>query len=315
MASPAKPAAAQEKAKTPEKAKADIQPEKQHEQPGMEWNMQTASPARRWEAGAGRLRDWDKKCLITGGDSGIGRSVAVHFAREGADVAIVYLPSEEKDVAETEALVAKEGRRCVRIAGDVGSHDFCQEAVKKVVDELGGLDVLVNNASQQHYHEDISETNVYGYFYMAQAALKHMKPGASIINTTSVVAYRGSASLLVYSATKGAEARGGFDSWGGGGGMEGMAMTRALANLAVSNGIRVNACAPGPIWTPLIPATFPEEKIKAWKGEVPMDRPGQPAEVAPCYVFLACEGGGWGGDSSFYIGQTLHPDGGVPMND
>ncbi|KAI8476899.1 MAG: hypothetical protein J3K34DRAFT_453110 [Monoraphidium minutum] len=301
--SPAKPAASPEKMQTsPEKMKAEIKPEKQDEQPGLEWNMETKPIfIRDSYKGAGKLKD--KVALITGGDSGIGRSVAIHFAREGADVAIVYLPSEDKDAAETEALVSKEGRRCIKLTGDVGSHDFCHEAVGKVVSDLGKIDILVNNASQQHWHDDISavtekelndtfRTNVCGYFWMAQAALKHMKEGASIINTTSVTAYRGASKLLVYSATKGAE----------------MAMTRSLANLCVSKGIRVNAVAPGPIWTPLIPATFPKEKIDEWKSEAPMGRPGQPAEVGPSYVFLASE------DASFYTGQTLHPDGGTPIN-
>ncbi|KIZ04411.1 short-chain dehydrogenase/reductase SDR [Monoraphidium neglectum] len=306
-------------------------PEKMHEQisgehqvqPGLEWKMDTKPVfIRDTYKGSGKLKD--KVALITGGDSGIGRSVAVHFAREGADVAILYLPEEDKDAAETEALVQKEGRKCLLLSGDVGSHDVRRAsrgqlgdglgplagviagalaAVSKVVSDLGKLDILVNNASQQHYHADISEvteevltnsfrTNVCGYFWMAQAALKHMKAGSSIINTTSVTAYRGASKLLVYSATKGAE----------------VAMTRSLANLAVQRGIRVNAVAPGPIWTPLIPATFPKEKIEEWKDEAPMKRPGQPAEVGPSYVFLASE------DASFYTGQTLHPDGGTPLN-
>jgi NAD(P)-dependent dehydrogenase (short-subunit alcohol dehydrogenase family) len=271
-------------------------PQQQERQPGREGEM---SPQPDYEPrfpGSGRLKG--KVALVTGGDSGIGRAVAVLFAREGADVAIVYL-DEGEDAQATKAAVEKEGRRCLAIAGDVGWEDFCRQAVERTVRELGRLDVLVNNAAEQHPKgsiEEISEeqlertfrTNIFGYFHMTKAAVPHLKPGASIVNTTSVTAYRGSPQLLDYSSTKGAI----------------LAFTRSLAEALAEKGIRVNGVAPGPIWTPLIPSTFPEEKVKTFGANVPMKRPGQPNEVASCHLFLACE------DSSYMTGQVLHPNGG-----
>ena len=247
--------------------------------------------------GSGRLKD--KVALITGADSGIGRAVAALFAREGADIAILYL-CEHDDAAKTKEIVEKEGCRAITIAGDVGDKNFCEKAVKQTIDELGRLDVLVNNAGEQHPDEDIRDitedqlkrtfqTNIFGMFFLTQAALTYLKPGSAIINCTSVTMYKGSPQLLDYSATKGAIT----------------AFTRSLAKNLVKQGIRVNAVAPGPIWTPLNPfGGQPPEKIPEFGKDTPMGRPGQPNEVAPSFLFLACE------DSSYMIGQVLHPDGG-----
>ena len=278
--------------------KETLPPQHQDRQPGRESAM-TPKPdyAPRFR-GSGRLEG--KVALITGGDSGIGRAVAVLFAREGADVAIVYL-DEGEDAKEAARLVEREGRRCVAIAGDVGRPEFCAKAVETTVSELGRLDVLVNNAAEQHPQKDMADispeqidrtfrTNIYGYFFMTQAALLHLKSGASIVNTTSVTAYRGSPDLLDYSATKGAI----------------VAFTRSLAQKLVKDGIRVNGVAPGPIWTPLIPSTFSEDKVKSFGANTPMQRPGQPNEVASCFLFLACE------DASYITGSVLHPNGGDP---
>jgi NAD(P)-dependent dehydrogenase (short-subunit alcohol dehydrogenase family) len=272
-------------------------PQQQKEQPGREDLMRPRpeSGARRYKA-AGKLEG--KTALITGGDSGIGRSVAVMFAKEGADVAIVYL-NEHRDADETRRLVEAEGRRCLTLAGDVARSAFCEEAVQRTVRELGKLDILVNNAAEQHVQQkidDISEeqlrrtfeTNFFGYFLMVKAALKHMKEDAAIVNTTSVTAFRGSPHLLDYSSTKGAI----------------VAFTRSLAKALAKRRIRVNAVAPGPIWTPLIPATFPPDKVQEFGADVPLGRPGEPDEVAPCFVFLASD------DSSYMTGQILHPNGG-----
>jgi len=247
--------------------------------------------------GAGRLKG--KVALITGADSGIGRAVAALFAREGADVAIVYL-CEHDDAAKTKDIVEKEGRRAIAIAGDIGDKTFCETAVKQTVDELGGLDILVNNAGEQHPDKDIRDiteeqlrrtfqTNIFGMFYMTQAAAAHLKEGSAIINCTSETMYAGSEDLLDYSATKGAIT----------------AFTRSLAKNLVKKGIRVNAVAPGPIWTPLNPfGGQPPEDVAKFGKDTPMGRPGQPNEVAPSFLFLACE------DASYMTGQVLHPDGG-----
>jgi NAD(P)-dependent dehydrogenase (short-subunit alcohol dehydrogenase family) len=249
---------------------------------------------------AGKLEG--KVALITGGDSGIGRAVAVYFAKEGGDVSVVYL-EEHADAEETERQVEREGRRCLLIAGDVQDEAFCREAVEQTVEEFGRLDVLVNNAAVQYPQqrlEDISgeqlertfRTNILAMFHITKAALEHLEKGASIINTTSVTAYRGNPTLIDYSSTKGAI----------------LSFTRALATNLAEKGIRVNAVAPGPIWTPLIPASFPAEKVASFGTDQPLGRPGQPEEVAPCYVFLASS------DSSYISGQTLHPNGGEPVN-
>jgi NAD(P)-dependent dehydrogenase (short-subunit alcohol dehydrogenase family) len=275
--------------------------QQQSQQPGREHEM---SPRPKAEddkhRGSGKLLN--KVALITGGDSGIGRAVAIAFAKEGANVSIVYL-NEHKDAKETQRLVEEHGRRCLLIPGDVGKERFAVKAVDETVSQLGKLDVLVNNASEQHPQksiEDITEkqlertfrTNVFGYFFFAKAALKHLKKGGAIVNTASVTAYKGSAELLDYSSTKGAE----------------VAFTRSLSQSLAEKGIRVNAVAPGPIWTPLIPSTFPGEKVETFGSDVPMKRAGQPEEVAPCYVFLASD------DSSYMTGQTLHPNGGSVVN-
>ena len=289
-----------DKKPTPE----EIPPQTQEVQPGRESQM---TPRPEYQApeykGSGKLKG--KVALITGGDSGIGRAVAVLFAREGANVAVVYL-DEHGDARKTEELVRAEGARCLLIAGDVGDVNFCREAVERTVQELGGLNILVNNAAEQHPQkklEDITplqlertfRTNIFGYFYMAQAAMPHLSKGDAIINTTSVTAYRGSHHLLDYSATKGAIT----------------VFTRSLATQLAKRktGIRVNGVAPGPIWTPLIPSAFDEDKVDEFGADVPLGRPGQPEEVAPAFVYLASEA-----DSSYVTGQIIHVNGGEIVN-
>ena len=269
--------------------------------PGHETKL---TPKPEWQPrypGSGRLKG--KRAIVTGGDSGIGRAVAVLFAREGADVAILYL-SEHDDAEITRKACEAEGARAFAIAGDLGDPKFCKEAVARVVDELGGLDILVNNAGEQHPDKDIRDidehqlkrtfqTNIYSMFYLTQAARPHLNKGAAIINCTSVTMYKGSEHLLDYSATKGAIT----------------AFTRSLSQNLVKDGIRVNAVAPGPIWTPLNPCGGkPPEEMKDFGKDTPMGRPGEPNEVAPAFLFLACE------DSSYMSGQVLHPNGGVIVN-
>jgi len=276
-------------------------PQHQARQPGIESEMaprpQAEDPHYR---SSGKLHG--KVALITGGDSGIGRAVALAFAAEGADVAIVYL-NEHGDAQETQQQIEAKGRRCLALAGDVGAESLCRTAVAQTVRELGQLDILVNNAAEQHPQDSIENisaaqlertfrTNIFSFFYMTKAALPHLKKGSVILNTTSVTAYKGSPQLLDYSATKGAI----------------VAFTRSLAQALIGQGIRVNGVAPGPIWTPLIPATFPADKVAHFGADVPMQRAGQPEEVAPCYVFLASE------DASYMAGQILHPNGGEIVN-
>jgi NAD(P)-dependent dehydrogenase (short-subunit alcohol dehydrogenase family) len=250
--------------------------------------------------GSGKLAG--KVGLITGGDSGIGRAVAVLFAREGANVAISYL-EEQKDAEETKRLVQAEHCQCLLARGDIGDEDVCRDIVDKTVKEFGRLDILVNNAAEQHPQEEIGRitsrqlertfrTNIFSFFYFTKAALKYLKEGSTIINTTSVTAYRGSPHLLDYASTKGAI----------------VAFTRSLSKAIVKRGIRVNAVAPGPIWTPLIPSTFPPDEVAEFGQDVPMGRAGEPMEVAPCYVFLAST------DSNYITGQVLHPNGGEVVN-
>ena len=244
----------------------------------------------------------NKVAIITGGDSGIGRAVAIAFAKEGADVAVVYL-EEEKDANETKRLVEEHGRKCLLIAGDVGQEEFCRKAVAKTIKEFARIDILVNNAAEQHLQESIEKitekqlertfrTNIFSFFFMTKAALKHLKKGAVIINTTSVTAYKGNPQLLDYSSTKGAITT----------------FTRSLSQALVDKAIRVNGVAPGPIWTPLIPSTFPSKDVETFGSDVPLGRPGQPEEIAPSYVFLASD------DSSYMTGQILHPNGGTVVN-
>ena len=271
----------------------------QDRQPGFETEMEPRPDFQGNLAGASQ-RLPGKAALITGGDSGIGRAIAVAFAKEGADVAISYL-DEHEDAEETKQLVEKEGRKCLLIAGDIGDEAFCKQVISQVIEEFGKLDVLVNNAAEQHVQESLKDitaeqlektfrTNVFSMFHLTKAALDHLKPGASIINTTSITAFRGEPSLIDYSSTKGAI----------------LAFTRALSGSLAKEGIRVNGVAPGPIWTPLIPASFPAEEVEGFGSGTPLGRPGQPDELAPGYVYLASD------DSSYVTGQVLHINGGTP---
>jgi NAD(P)-dependent dehydrogenase (short-subunit alcohol dehydrogenase family) len=275
----------------------------QSRQPGRQTKMRpepiTIAPELK---GSGRLEG--RVALITGGDSGIGRAAAVLFAREGAKVGIVYL-EEQTDAEETLRLVEEEGSSGLLLKGDIGRESFCQKAVQKTVDEFSRLDVLINNAAEQHPQKSIADidekqldatfrTNIYSMFFLTKAALPHLKKhkGSTIINTTSVTAYRGSPELLDYSATKGAI----------------VSFTRSLSGSLAKDGIRVNAVAPGPIWTPLIPATFPADKVKKFGSDTPLGRAGEPWECATCFLFLASA------ESQYMTGQVLHPNGGEIIN-
>lgn len=276
-------------------------PPQKQKPPGIQKKMKPQPEVEKPRLGCNKLVG--KVAIITGGDSGIGRAIAVDFAKEGCDIAVIYL-KEHSDAKETQRLVEEKGRRCLLIPGDVSNEQFCKSAVKKTVSFFGKLNILINNAAEQHPQksiEDITEkqlertfrTNIFSYFFMAKASLEHLiKVQGVIINTTSVTAYRGSKHLLDYSSTKGAI----------------VAFTRSLALLLVEKGIRVNGVAPGPIWTPLIPSTFPGKKVATFGSDVPMKRAGQPSEVSPCYVFLASD------DSSYITGQILHPNGGEIVN-
>jgi len=280
---------------TSEKIKGQTQKEPGHE------HLMDPKPVYIREGYKGSDKLMNKVALITGGDSGIGRSIAVHFAREGADIAIIYL-NEDRDAEETKMLVQKEGRECINFRGDIGYSDFCRDVVEQTIKYYGKLNILVNHAGEQHPTNDPQEldldlmektfrTNIFAMYYLTLPALKYMKEGDSIINTSSVTAYKGSSHFLDYSATNGAI----------------VSFTRALANNLAGRKIRVNGVAPGPIWTPLIPATFKKEMVANFGKDTPLQRPGQPCEVATSYVFLASE------DGSYTTGQIMHPNGGKAM--
>lgn len=279
----------------------EIPEQHQTTQPGREAEMapQPKSASAGYK-GSGKLKS--KVAIVTGGDSGIGRAVAVAFAKEGADIVVAYL-NEHEDANDTKKEIEQCGRKCILIDGDVGDNKFCNEIVAKAISIFGHIEILVNNAAEQHVRASIMDidnaqlektfrTNIFAMFHMVKAALPYLKKGARIINTTSVTAYKGSAHLLDYSATKGAI----------------VAFTRSLSLQLIEREINVNAVAPGPIWTPLIPSTFPPDEVANFGKKVPMKRPGQPDEVAPCYVFLASQ------DSSYMAGQVLHPNGGNVVN-
>ena len=276
-------------------------PQHQNLQPGIEsqMNPRPISINEHYLA-SGKLKN--KVALISGGDSGIGRAVALAFAREGADLVITYL-NEHDDAAETKRMIEESGQECLTIPGDIGDESFCQQVVAQTMSKFGQLDILVNNAAEQHLQTSIQHisaaqlektfrTNIFSYFHLSKAALPYLKSGSTIINTSSVTAYAGNEQLIDYSATKGAI----------------VAFTRSLSLSLIKEGIRVNAVAPGPIWTPLIPASFSAQHVAQFGQNTPMERAGQPSEVAPCYVFLASQ------DSSYISGQTLHVNGGIIVN-
>ncbi len=276
-------------------------PQHQRRQPGREHKMKPRPKAEdEKHRGSGKLQN--KVAIVTGGDSGIGRAVAIAFAKESADVALVYL-EEHKDARETKRRVEEWGRNCLLIDGDAGDERFCQKVVKETIAEFGKIDIVVNNAAEQHPQESIEKisekqlertfrTNIFAMFFLTKAVMKHLKKGASIINTTSVTAYKGSPHLLDYSSSKGAIT----------------AFTRSLSQALADKKIRVNGVAPGPIWTPLIPSTFSAKEVATFGSDVALGRPGQPEEIAPSYIFLASD------DSSYMTGQVLHPNGGTVVN-
>ncbi len=272
------------------------------ERPGFEEEMKQKPVSEKSEQeSTNKLKD--RVALITGGDSGIGKGVALLFAKEGADIAIIYL-SETEDAEETKQRIEKEyGKKCLLILGDIADEKFCEQSVQKVIDAYGRIDILINNAATQYDAKELTDiktenmlktfqTNIFSMFWITKNALPYMKKGSAIVNTTSVTAYRGSPHLMDYAATKGAI----------------VAFTRSLAGNLVKKEIRVNAVAPGPIWTPLITSSFSKEQVAEFGSDSPMGRPGQPAEVAPCYLFLASD------DASYMTGQVLHPNGGEIIN-
>jgi NAD(P)-dependent dehydrogenase (short-subunit alcohol dehydrogenase family) len=276
--------------------KKTLPPQQQEKQPGLESEMRPAPDYMPRFAGSGRLAG--KVAVISGGDSGIGRAVAAGMAREGARIVILYL-DEHEDARKTAQIVSEEGSEAELFAGDIGSEQVCRDAISRAVERFGRIDIVVNNAAEQHTVKGLEElteeqlvrtfrTNVFSMFFLTKAALPHLKAGATIINCTSITAYRGHVQLLDYSATKGAI----------------VTFTRTLSQLLAPRGIRVNGVAPGPIWTPLIPASFDAEKVSTHGGDTPLGRPGQPNEVASCFVFLASE------EASYMSGQVLHPNGG-----
>jgi NAD(P)-dependent dehydrogenase (short-subunit alcohol dehydrogenase family) len=276
-------------------------PQHQERRPGLEQDMRPRPEAEDMlYRGSGKLEG--KTAIVTGGDSGIGRAVAIAFAKEGANVAVLYL-NEHEDAQVTRREIEAEDRRCLLLPGDVGDEQYCRDAVEQTVKTFGRLDILVNNAAEQHPQERLEDitaeqlertfrTNIFGYFYMAKAALPHLSEGSTIINTTSVTAYRGSAHLIDYSATKGAI----------------VAFTRSLSQALAERDIRVNAVAPGPVWTPLIPSTFPAEEVATFGADSKLKHAAEPREIAPSFVFLASS------DASYYTGQVLHPNGGEIVN-
>ncbi|PLT33839.1 SDR family oxidoreductase [Bacillus sp. V5-8f] len=284
-----------------EKSKQTFPPQHQEQQPGVETEMTPNPESVKSEyKGSGKLKG--KTAIITGGDSGIGKSVAIYYAKEGANVAIVYL-EEHEDASATKELVEQTGQRCLLLSGDIGDEAFCKEVVQKTLGEFGSVDILVNNAGEQHPQKsllDISteqlektfKTNIFAMFHLTKAVLPHLKKGSSIINTASITAYQGHPELIDYSSTKGAI----------------VSFTRALSNSVSKDGIRVNGVAPGPIWTPLIPSTFTEDQVAKFGSDTPMGRAGQPEELAPAYVFLASD------DSSYISGQMIHVNGGKVVN-
>ncbi|MDZ5668962.1 SDR family oxidoreductase [Bacillus stercoris] len=279
--------------------KKTLPPQHQNQQPGFEYLM---DPRPVFDKPKKAKKLEGKTAIITGGDSGIGRAVSVLFAKEGANVVIVYL-NEHQDAEETKQYVEKEGVKCLLIEGDVGDEAFCNDVVGRASQAFPSIDILVNNAAEQHVQPSIEkitshqllrtfQTNIFSMFYLTKAVLPHLKKGSSIINTASITAYKGNKTLIDYSATKGAI----------------VTFTRSLSQSLVQQGIRVNAVAPGPIWTPLIPASFAAKDVEVFGSDVPMERPGQPVEVAPSYLYLASD------DSTYVTGQTIHVNGGTIVN-